>query len=62
MTEERRRKLLDAISSIEGLTESEWEQLKTVVDKLFWGKKREFMKTLKLSSERAETVIHDIFG
>ena len=62
MTEERRRKLLDAISSIEGLTESEWEQLKTVVDKLFWEKEREFKKTLKLSSERAETVIHDIFG
>lgn len=62
MTEERRGKLLDAISSIEGLTESEWEQLKTVVDKLFWEKEREFKKTLKLSSERAETVIHDIFG
>ena len=62
MTEERRRKLLDAISSIEGLTESEWEQLKTVVDKLFWEKEREFKKTLKLSPERAETVIHDIFG
>lgn len=62
MTEKRRRKLLDAISSIEGLTESEWEQLKTVVDKLFWEKEREFKKTLKLSSERAETVIHDIFG
>lgn len=62
MAEERRRKLLDAISSIEGLTESEWEQLKTVVDKLFWEKEREFKKTLKLSSERAETVIHDIFG
>ena len=62
MTEERRRKLLDAISSIEGLTESEWEQLKTVVDKLFWEKEREFKKTLKLSSERVETVIHDIFG
>ena len=62
MTEERRGKLLDAISSIEGLTESEWEQLKTVVDKLFWEKEREFKKTLKLSSERVETVIHDIFG
>ena len=62
MTEERKEKILDAIKSIEDLSEFEWGLLKQVVDRLFWGKKRELEKTLKLPSEKAEAVIRDIFG
>lgn len=47
--------LLEKIKSLEGITESEWEKIKSVVDESFERERRE--RVVRLSLKTTETVL-----
>ncbi len=49
------RALLEKIKSLEGITESEWEKIKSVVDESFERERRE--RVVRLSLKTTETVL-----
>lgn len=51
-----KERVLERAKLLEGITQSDWERLKKVVDEAFEMQKREFERELRLSSETAERV------
>lgn len=49
------RALLEKIKSLEGISESEWEKIKSVVDESFERERRE--RVVRLSLKTTETVL-----